>query len=311
MKNKIIILGATGFIGKAITLLLLSKGVNVELYSKKGGNVNGYPVRALDISKRGRLWQQLKDKKVSAVIYLSSKIPKYFQEADWNLFSYNLKMHKQVFECWQRLNCHLIYASSCSVYGHPSFLPWREENSVSPDNFYSTSKLMGEVLFCQKAQKRNLALTILRINGPYGVKMRNKTVINIFIEQALKNRDITLLGSGKREQDFIYILDVAEAFWLACKNKKCGIYNIAAGKTITMKRLAKLIIKLTNSSTKIVYSGSLDLQEDLKVAIDISKAQKKLNFSPAYSLEDGLNESIQQYKQSGCYENRHFGRYSR
>lgn len=297
MKGKVAILGATGFIGKAVTSLFIAAGIDVEACSKNGGSINGFSVDRVDISKEGALSQWLKDKYIDAIIYLSSKIPKSFTEADWDLFYYNLMMHKQVRDSWKAHKCHLIYASGCSVYGSNDYISWKEENVPFPDNYYSTSKLIGEILFYHEYQK-GLPLSILRINAPYGVDTRRKTVINIFIERALNGEDIFLFGDGNRQQDFSYVLDVARAFWKSYIKKKYGIYNIASGKTVTMKELANIIINLTKSSSKIIYSGELDPQEGFKVNIDISKARDELGFSPQYSLEDGTNECILRYRET-------------
>ena len=295
MKGRVAILGATGFIGKAVTSLVLNEEIDIEACSKNGGVINGFSVDQVDISKEGALSQWLKDKDTDAIIYLSSKIPKSFTEADWNLFYYNLMLHKQVLDYWKKHKCHLIYASGCSVYGSHSPIPWKEENAAFPDNHYTISKLVGEILFYQEYQK-GLPLTILRINAPYGVDTRRKTVINIFLESALKGEDIILFGNGNREQDFIYVLDLASAFWTSYLKKRQGIYNMAGGRTVTMKELANIIINLTKSSSKIIYSGEPDPQGGFQVNIDISKARNELGFLPEYSLEDGLKECILRYR---------------
>jgi UDP-glucose 4-epimerase len=291
MKGKVAILGATGLIGKAVTSLFLKEGIDIGACSKNGGIINGFSVDHVDISKEGALSQWLKNKDIDAIIYLSAKIPKSFPEANWDLFCYNLMMHKQVLDYWKRYKCHLIYASSCSVYGSHNPIPWKEENATFPDNYYSISKLVGEVLFYQEYQK-GLPLTILRINAPYGGGTRRKTVINIFLESALQGKNLILFGSGNRQQNFIFVLDVARAFWISHLKKKYGIYNIASGKTVTMNELANIIINLTKSSSKIIYSGESDPQEGFQVEIDISKARNELGFLPKYSLEVGLKECI-------------------
>ena len=297
-KGRVAILGATGFIGKAVTSLFLKEGIDIEACSKNGGIINGFSVDQVNISKEGALSQWLKNNDVDAIIYLSSKIPKFFLEADWNLFYYNLMLHKQVLDYWKTHNCHLIYASGCFVYGSHSPIPGEEENATFPDNYYSISKLVGEILLYQEYQK-GLPLTILRINALYGVDTRRKAVINTFLESALKGKNLILFGSGNRQQDFIYVLDVARAFWISYLKKKYGLYNIASGKTVTMEELANLIINLTKSSSKIIYSGEPDTQEGFQVDIDISKARNELGFLPKYSLEDGLKRCILKYRKEG------------
>ena len=294
MNGRVAILGATGFIGKKITSLFHEHGIEIKGCDKNEGIINGVSVDPIDISEEGALSHWLINKNITAIIYLSSKIPKSFAEANWDLFHYNLMMHKQVMDYWIKNKCHLIFASSCSVYTSHNPLPWREDNAIFPDNYYSISKLLGEKLFYQEYQK-GLPLTILRINAPYGVDMRSRTVINIFLERALEGKELVLYGSGDRQQDFIYVLDVARAFLQSYLTKKSGIYNISNGKTVTMRELADLIIDLTKSSSKIIYSGEPDSQEGNQVEIDISKARNELGFSPKYSLEEGLKECILQY----------------
>ena len=121
-------------------------------------------------------------------------------------------------------------------------------------------------------------------------------MVNIFLERSLNDEELLLYGRGTREQDFIYVKDVARAFWQAYQEKKSGIYNIASGTTVTMKDLAELIITLTCSHSKITCSGKEDPQENVKVSIDVSKAQKELGFTPEFSLADGLLDCIHEYQ---------------
>lgn len=295
MTGTIAVIGANGFIGKAVTSLLNETGIEIITCDLNEGTIEGIPVDPVDISKEGMLSHWLEDRDVRAMIYLSSKIPHTFSEADWDLFHYNLLMHKHVLESWKARKCHLIYPSGCSVYGLSSPIPWKEENSTFPHDYYPTSKLLGEILFFPEYE-RGLPLTILRINAPFGAITGRKTVVNIFLERALKGEDLALYGSGNRQQDFIHVSDVARAFRTSYINKKYGIFNVASGRTVTMRELAETIIDLTGSSSKIIYPGKPDPQEGLRVEVDISKARDELGFTPELSLEDGLKECVRQYK---------------
>jgi len=295
MNGRVAVLGATGFFGKKIMSLFQDNGIEIIGCDKNEGIINGVPIDPIDISKEGELSHWLNNKNISAIIYLSSKIPKSFAEANWDLFYYNLMMHRQVMDSWKKHKCHLIFASSCSLYTSVNPLPWREDQAIFPDNYYSISKLLGEKLFYQYCHK-GLPLTVLRINAPYGVDARSRTVINIFLERALEGKELVLYGSGNRQQDFVYVMDVARAFWQSYLSKKTGIYNVASGKTVTMRELANSIIDITKSSSKIIYSDEPDSQEGNQVDIDISKARDELGFSPKYSLEEGLKECILQYR---------------
>jgi nucleoside-diphosphate-sugar epimerase len=253
-------------------------------------------IDSVDITINQSLIDWLSDKKIDTLIYLSSIIPQSFVNTDWSIFDQNIKMHKSILDAWIKNKFHLIYASTSSVYSRITPIPWSEMTVIMPYNYYSISKYVGEMLFYKEYQNHELPLTILRLNAPYGIGNRMKTVINIFIERSLNDEDLVLYGSGRREQDFIYVKDVAQAFWQAYTKQKSGIYNIASGKTITMNELAHLIIELTHSKSEITYSGTEDPQEGTKVSIDVSKSQNELNFSPKYSLREGLMNCIREYK---------------
>jgi len=293
--NTIALLGATGFIGQEVFSLLIDKQKKLYSCSKRGGKIGGVTIDSIDLTADQDLRDWLEWRDIDTVIYLSSVIPKSFLDSDWSVLEENLIMHKNILELWKNNAFHLIYASGCSVYGKNSPQPWNESNMTMPNNLYTISKRFGEILFYNEYQN-GLPLTILRINAPYGVRNRRKTVVNIFLERALMGEDILLHGTGMREQDFIYIKDIARAFWLACSTQnKHGIYNIASGKSVTTLDLAKKIIDVSESDSKIVYSGSVDSQEGQKISIDISKAHESLGFSSEYTLENGLTECIRDY----------------
>jgi nucleoside-diphosphate-sugar epimerase len=293
MNEKVAILGANGLIGSAVTALFAKKGADVVCCAKEGGPVGDEEVTLIDLTRTGALSKWLGRKRVSTVVYLASAIPSSFENLSANLFETNLKMHREVLSYWEKTGCHLIFASSCSVYGSEGPLPWREKNAPNPENFYSISKLAGELMF--DARSAELPLTILRINAPYGFPVGRKTVVNIFMESALDGADLILHGTGKRVQDLLHVRDIAAAFWLAHSKKKCGTYNIASGKTVTMRQLAEMIVDCTHSSSKIVKSGKPDPKEGVKVAVDISRARRELGFRPRYDLAKGLEALAEEY----------------
>lgn len=296
MTNHVGIIGATGFIGSEVALKFKNSGVHLYLCSRNGGTLHGIHSDSVDVTNHQSLCDWLSERDIDTLIYLSSIVPKSFEDADWNLFEYNLKMHNAILSVWKEKKFHLIYASSCSVYSKISSTPWSELTAIMPDNLYSISKFVGELLFYMEYQTKKMPVTILRINAPYGIDNRIKTVVNIFLERALAGEPLLLYGTGNREQDFLYVKDVAYAFWQAFQKQKFGIYNIASGKTITMRELAELIVSLTDSKSEIIYSGNKDPQENVNVSIEISKAENELGFIPQYSLSAGILDCVYEYK---------------
>lgn len=181
-----------------------------------------------------------------------------------------------------------VYSSSASVYGSWGKLPVDESTPPQPKSFYGISKLMSEILCKKYSEDFGLNCACLRYSSVYGHIQRKDSVLPIFINQAIKNKKMTIHGRGARSQDFVYVKDVVRANVLAAQKNACGIFDIGSNQETTMTQLAKMIKKIFKSKSKIVFDTSIE--EGPRFYLDISKAQKELSFSPRYSLEDGLKD---------------------
>ena len=139
----------------------------------------------------------------------------------------------------------------------------------------------------------------LRVNAPYDCNQKNNTVLKIFIENALVNENIFYHGSGKREQDFTNVSDIATAIELILNTGKIsGVYNISGGSPITMNELATLIVKsVPGCTSQIKSSGNIDPQEGCKARISIKKALTELGWHPQITLEKGIVNWINSRKE--------------
>lgn len=295
MMKTVAILGASGFLGQSLCKFLHARKTRFLLSSKNGGCFEGFPITKVDLTRKNALSHWLGNRRVDALFYLSSVMPEDFTQNEFTALNQNIAIHEQVCQFWRKCRCHLIYASSAAVYGNAS-VPWREAGPVSPESYYALSKLLGEQMFFRVSQQEDIGVTTLRIKAPYGVKDHNKTVVNIFLEKALSGADLELFGHGRRRQDFVYIDDVAKAFWLAFLKKKSGVYNISGGVTVTMRQLAEAVICVTHSKSNIVFNGKADPQEGIKVKVDIEKARRELGFRPGHTLETGLKKMAKIYQ---------------
>ena len=127
----------------------------------------------------------------------------------------------------------------------------------------------------------------------YGPRNRTNQVIPIFIKKALENKTIILYKKGKTVRDFIYISDIINATIKVITNNQEGIFNIGSGDKTTMYQLAKKIIKLTNSKSKISFRESLN---GINFVSDSKKAKIKLKFSTKINLDKGLLKEIEWHK---------------
>jgi len=226
----------------------------------------------------------LENENIDVVIHFAAVIPTSFVEADYELFLKNNEMMKNLYNF--SIKSHLkkfIYLSGFGSMHNPKLLDIKD--------YYTMSKIIGEH-FCSMMEANGIQTASLRISAPYGEYAKVRTVLNIFIDKANKNEVIEIFGSGKREQNFTYAGDIVKAIELSLENKVSGVYNIVANKNISMLELAKMIIRITNSSSKLIIGKSIDPQENYFPRYEYKKAKQELNYEPLYTLEEGLNRYI-------------------
>lgn len=174
----------------------------------------------------------------------------------------------------------VFFSSSSEVYGEPVHLPQNEEttplNSRLP---YAIVKNVGESYFKSYQQEYGLDYTIFRFFNTYGPKQSQDFVMSKFIDAALKNEDITVYGDGMQTRTFCYIDDNIDACVNAmyAEEAKNVVFNIGNDVIVTIKHLAETIIRLTNSSSKIVHLPPLPEGDMTRRQPDIAKMKSLLN----------------------------------
>jgi nucleoside-diphosphate-sugar epimerase len=201
-------------------------------------------------------------------------------------------------------NAKFVYASTSEVYGNPEISPQVETyfGNVNPNGIrsvYDEGKRFGEATIMAFVRKYDLDGRILRIFNTYGDKMQKDDgrVVSNFIVQALENSPITIFGDGTQTRSFCFVSDLVDGILEFMKRDglKGEVVNLGNPEERTVKELAEIVKKLTNSSSEILFE---ELPEDdpMKRRPDISKAQKLLEFSPKVSIEEGLIKTIEYFQ---------------
>ena len=197
-------------------------------------------------------------------------------------------------------NAKILQASTSEIYGDPKIHPQKEDyngnvNLLGPRACYDEGKRCSETLFMDYYRAHELKIKIIRIFNTYGPNMAigDGRVISNFINQAIKNEDITIYGDGSQTRSFMYIDDLINAMIKMMETDKyiIGPINLGNPNEITINNLAELVIKLTNSDSKIVFK-SLPSDDPKKRNPDIIKANKILGWNPSLELTEGLNSTI-------------------
>ncbi|WP_440880774.1 UDP-glucuronic acid decarboxylase family protein [Tenacibaculum sp. C7A-26P2] len=201
----------------------------------------------------------------------------------------------------KRVNAKILQASTSEVYGDPKVHPqpesyWGHVNPIGLRSCYDEGKRCAESLFINYHKQNNVRIKIIRIFNTYGTRMNTNDgrVISNFIVQALKGEDITIYGDGSQTRSFQYVDDLIEGMirMMNTPENVIGPLNIGNPLEFSIAQLANEIIRLTNSSSKIIYKP-LPEDDPMQRKPDITLAQKILNdWKPVVGLEEGLNKVI-------------------
>ena len=204
----------------------------------------------------------------------------------------------------KRINAKILQASTSEVYGDPDVHPqvesyWGNVNPIGPRSCYDEGKRCAETLFFDYNRQHKLDIKVVRIFNTYGPNMHpnDGRVVSNFIMQALTNKDITVYGNGEQTRSFCYIDDLINGMIKMMSSKKTTTGPINLGNPVEFKiiELAQMIIKLTNSKSKIINKG-LPVDDPVRRKPDISKAKKYLDWEPHVDVVDGLKETIAYFK---------------
>ena len=204
----------------------------------------------------------------------------------------------------KRLKAKVLQASTSEVYGDPLQHPqtegyWGNVNPIGPRSCYDEGKRCAESLFMNYHLENQIKIKILRIFNTYGpqMDMNDGRVISNFIVQALKGKDITIFGNGKQSRSFCYVDDLIRGMisFMNSEDELTGPINMGNPVEFSMLELADIVLRLTNSKSKIVYRP-LPQDDPLQRSPDISLAKDKLGWEPTVSLEAGLEKTIAYFK---------------
>ncbi len=185
----------------------------------------------------------------------------------------------------------LIYLSSGgTVYGTPKQLPVNEEHPLNPICSYGVVKVAIENYIGMFKALYGLQPIILRPSNPYGERQGHAGVqgaLSTFVNNTLSNRQITIWGDGEIRRGYIYVKDMAVLCRLAADSSAEGTYNVCSGTSHSLNELLALTQSVTGIKPNVTYQPSRAF--DVKnIVLDISKAQQAFNWTPKFTIEEGI-----------------------
>ena len=204
----------------------------------------------------------------------------------------------------KRVHAKFLLASTSEVYGDPLEHPQRESywgnvNPIGPRSCYDEGKRVAETLTVNYRQQNRVDAKIIRIFNTYGPRMlfNDGRVVSNFIVQALRGANITIYGEGSQTRSFCFVTDLV-AGAIACMNKENfhGPVNLGNPEEMTILELAKMVIDLTGSKSKIVRE-TLPTDDPTRRKPDITLAQSALAWQPKIRVLDGMKLTIADFEE--------------
>ena len=308
ISKKIAVAGGAGFLGSHLCEKLLSNGHDVicidNFFTSNKNNVrhllddNNFELMRHDITFPIYL-------EIDQIYNLACPAsPIHYQSNPVQTIKTSIHGSINLLGLAKRTNSKIFQASTSEVYGDPEYSPqsenyWGRVNPIGLRACYDEGKRAAETLFFDYNRQHNVDIRVARIFNTYGPRMlpNDGRVVSNFITQALKNENITIYGDGSQTRSFCFVDDLIEGIYnfMSIEKNITGPINLGNPSEITINDLAKLIIEMTNSKSKIIR---LELPEDdpKKRKPDISLAKKTLNWSPKTSLEEGLKKTINYFE---------------
>jgi UDP-glucose 4-epimerase len=294
-----VVTGGAGFIGSHMVDILVERGFLVRVIDNMtGGHINnlqqhvGNPEVAVDVG-------DIRDLEPSDKIFKDAKFVFHFAgigdivpsiENPIDYMDINVQGTVKVLEC-SRYACvdKFVYAASSSCYGLAE-VPTTEDHLIDPKYPYALSKYQGEQAAFHWHKVYGLPVNSICIFNAYGPRVRTTgaygAVFGVFFRQRLAGAPYTVVGDGTQSRDFIYVRDVAKAFYAAAATDVTGErFNVGAGKPISINRLVNIL------GGDTVHLPKRPGEPDVTHA-DISKIKSKLNWEPEVPFEEGVHNML-------------------
>jgi len=195
-----------------------------------------------------------------------------------------------------------MIASTSEVYGDPLEHPqkesyWGNVNPIGPRGVYDEAKRFAEAMTVAYRRFHNLDTKIVRIFNTYGPRMRIRDgrAVPAFMSQALLNQDVTVFGDGSQTRSFCYVSDLVDGLIRLMLSKENDPINIGNPQEMTIEQIARQIITMTGSKSKIIYKP-LPTDDPKVRQPDITRARTLLGWEPKVSLEEGLGKTIDYFR---------------
>lgn len=310
MKN-ILVTGGAGFIGSHLCEKLLEQGNHIicldNFFTGSRKNVEHlFDNREFELIRHDIIEPIILE--VNQIYNLACPAsPVHYQYNAIKTIKTNVLGVTNMLDLADSTKARILQASTSEVYGDPIVHPqkesyWGNVNPIGIRSCYDEGKRVAETLMMDYHRQHKVDIRIIRIFNTYGPRMAQNDgrVVSNFIVQALKNEDITIYGDGSQTRSFCYVDDLVRGM-ISLMNAEnfMGPVNVGNDGEYTILDLAKMIIELTNSSSKLIFKP-LPSDDPCQRKPDLSLAKEKLEYAPTVNVKDGLLKTIEYFQNVLC-----------
>ena len=305
--KKILITGGAGFLGSHLSSSLLTQGNQVYCLDNFCTGRRSNITSLLDNPNFELIRHDVTepfDFDVDQIYNLACPAsPPQYQFDPVKTIRTNMLGAINVLDLARRTGARVLQASTSEIYGDPEVHPqpesyWGRVNPIGIRSCYDEGKRAAETLFFDYWRQYHTRIKVVRIFNTYGPNMdpSDGRVVSNFINQAIRNEPITIYGDGSQTRSFCFVSDLIDVIIkvMASPDTFTGPVNIGNPREFTMSELAQLVIKITGSTSEIVYRD-LPSDDPKQRQPDITLA-KTLGWAPTVSLEQGLEKTIEYFK---------------
>lgn len=304
--KKILVTGGAGFLGSHLCKRLLDEGNHVLCVDNYfTGSIEN--IRSMMLNPYFEVMRQ----DICIPLYVEvdeiynlacPASPKYYQLDPIQTMKTSILGTFNMLGLAKRTGARILHTSTSEIYGDPKVHPqtesyWGNVNPIGIRACYDEGKRAAETLCFDYNRKHGVDIKVVRIFNTYGPRTGTDDgrVVSNFIIQALKGDPITIYGDGSQTRSFCYVDDMINGLISMMQSSLTGPVNLGNPGEFTIKELAMMVLRLTQSSSKIMYK---DLPQDdpQQRRPDITLASDKLFWEPKVDLEQGLRETIEYFR---------------
>lgn len=302
---KILVTGSAGFIGSHFADYVLQQGDSVvgvdDLSFGKRANVNpdaGF-IKA-DVTDFDQMEGIVLSEQPAAIVHFAANATTKSSAMGWSHPTHDYRINMvgtlNLLEIIRKhkLDVRFVYASSAAVYGEPEYVPVDEKHPKHPQAPYGVSKLAGENYCYAYGKEWAVQTTTFRIFNTFGPRQSRYIMYDQIKKILASDGEIEVIGTGEQVRDYVYVTDVAKAFYLGMTHPEAvgQTFNLAGGNQISVKDLVNLIKSLLGKDVTLRFTGQSWKGDITRLSADTGYLRKTLGWAPETSLEDGLRSLI-------------------